>query len=288
MSEQKTVGGVDAAISTEELKQQLIQGAYQKKGNAEINSLYTGPTEVIDLPSKGLVYPKDSLLSSGQITMKYMTAKEEDILTSDALLRDGTMIDKLIRSLVVDPIDTDDLIVQDKDWLMIAARVMGYGAEYKFTMKDPFSGKDQEVSIDLSKIEFKEIDEDLFQNQNQFQYTFPKCKKTITFQLMTGKKQKENEANLKKEKYKKNAVDNTLSENYSSIILNFDGETDRNKIKQMYRELIALDSRDFRNYIKKIAPGAILKFWFVSDETGGEREMDIPFGKEFLYGTGEW
>ena len=91
------------------------------------------PTEIIDLPSKGLLYPKDSPLSSGKIEMKYMTAKEEDILTNQNYITRGTVIDKLIQALVVDKsIKYGDILAGDKNVLLVAARILGYGENYEF------------------------------------------------------------------------------------------------------------------------------------------------------------
>jgi hypothetical protein len=90
------------------------------------------PTELVDLPSKGLLYPKDHPLSSGKVELKYMTAKEEDILTNQNYLKDGTVIDKLLQSLIVTKFNYDDLLVGDKNSILIAARVLGYGKDYTF------------------------------------------------------------------------------------------------------------------------------------------------------------
>ena len=90
------------------------------------------PTETIELPSKGLIYPEDNPLSSGKIEMKYMTAKEEDILSNQSYIKDGTVIDKLLQSLIVTKINYKDLIVGDKNAILIASRILGYCAEYSF------------------------------------------------------------------------------------------------------------------------------------------------------------
>ena len=88
------------------------------------------PTEVVDLPSKGKLYPPDSPLASGTIEMKYMTAKEEDILTNQNYIEKGIVIDKLLQALIVDKtIDYNELLVGDKNALLIAARILGYGKE---------------------------------------------------------------------------------------------------------------------------------------------------------------
>ena len=70
------------------------------------------PTEVVDLPSKGLLYPKESPLSSGKVEVKYMTAREEDILTSVNLIKKGLVVDKLLQSLIVD----ESVKIGDLDW----------------------------------------------------------------------------------------------------------------------------------------------------------------------------
>ena len=108
------------------------------------------PTEVIELPSKGLLYPESNILSSGKLEMKYMTAKEEDILSNKSYIEKGIVLDKLLESLVVTKeININDLIVGDKNALLIAARVLGYGKDYTFT----YDGKEHEV--DLSVLENK-------------------------------------------------------------------------------------------------------------------------------------
>ena len=93
------------------------------------------PTEVVELPSKGLIYPPSSPLSSGQIEMKYMTAREEDILTNQNYIKQGVVLEKLLKSLIVTKIEYDELIIGDKNAVMVAARVLGYGKDYEFEVK---------------------------------------------------------------------------------------------------------------------------------------------------------
>ena len=112
------------------------------------------PTEVVELPSKGLIYPKDNILSSGEVEMKYMTAKEEDILSNQAYIQKGIVLDKLLQSLIVDKnINYDDLIVGDKNALFMAARILGYGKDYSFE----YNG--MEYTVDLSTLDPRPFDE---------------------------------------------------------------------------------------------------------------------------------
>ena len=121
------------------------------------------PAEEVTLPSKGLLYPEDSPLRNGIIEMKYMTAKEEDILTNQNYIANGTVIDKLIKSLIVTPIDFNDLLVGDKNALLVAARILGYGKNYSFD----YNG--ETIEVDLTEIEDKPLDESLInKGKNEF------------------------------------------------------------------------------------------------------------------------
>ena len=131
----------------------------------------TFPSEEVTLPSKGLLYPEGSPLRSGIIEMKYMTAKEEDILTNQNLIKNGTVIDKLLESLIVTPISFKDLLIGDKNAVLIASRILGYGQEYTFSYTHPESGEDEMVSVDLTKAEDKPLDESLIVNgKNEFHF----------------------------------------------------------------------------------------------------------------------
>ena len=116
------------------------------------------PTEEVNLPSKGYLYPKENPLSSGKVEMKYMTAREEDILTSPNLLKQGIAIDRLLESLIVDKtVKLDDMILGDKNALLVAARILAYGKEYKFSYTD-VDGDTEEATIDLTTLGDKEVD----------------------------------------------------------------------------------------------------------------------------------
>ena len=140
------------------------------------------PTEVVDLPSQGLLYPKDSPLSSGTIEIKYMTAREEDILTSANLIKQGVVVEKLLESLIVDKsIKVDDLLIGDKNSVLIAARILAYGKEYEIE----FSG--QKMVVDLTQLKDKKLDESLVSNGvNEFEFELPATKRKLTFKMLTS------------------------------------------------------------------------------------------------------
>ena len=164
---------------------QLKEFALQQHKQQEVKQSKF-PTEIIELPSKGLLYPETSALSSGKVEMKYMTAREEDILTSASLIKQGIVLDKLFQSLIITPIDYNELLVGDKNAIMIAARVLGYGKEYEVEISDPFSQDDkQKLIIDLTSFEAKEYDFDsITPYENEFEVTLPVSKRLLKFQFI--------------------------------------------------------------------------------------------------------
>ena len=150
------------------------------------------PTEIVDLPSKGLLYPEGHPLSSGTVEMKYMTAKEEDILTNLTYIKQGIVIDKLLQSLIVSKFDWEDLLIGDKNAIMIAARVLGYGKEYSFNYDN------EEITVDLTELPTIELDEDeVVKGVNEFEYELPFSKNKITYKYLTAKDEKAIEAEVK-------------------------------------------------------------------------------------------
>ena len=235
------------------------------------------PTEFIDLPSKGLLYPKDSPLSSGKIEMKYMTAKEEDILTNQNYITRGTVIDKLIKALIVDKsIKYGELLAGDKNVLLVAARILGYGEIYEFE----YNGTKQ--SVDLSKLDNKTIDDTMFEaGKNEFAFTLPTTKKNITFKLLTHQDDLDIDQEIKG--LQKINKDNSpeMSTRLKHILISVDGKTDQKTIRDFVdNEFLARDARAFRNHYASIQPDLDLTFY---PENGPEEGVDIPIGINFLW-----
>jgi len=237
------------------------------------------PTETVDLPSKGLLYPKDSPLAEGKLEMKYMTAKEEDILTNANYIRQGNVIDKLLQSLIITPIDYNELLVGDKDALMMAARILGYGKDYEFY----YLG--EKVSVDLSKLPLKELSEDMIakQGSNEFEYKLPNTDNVITFKLLTLKDDKDIEAELEGLKKLNKNSNNELTTRLKYMILSVNGNYERSVVRQFVdTAFLARDSKAFREYYNKIAPGVNTKVKFET-ETGVEEDINIQFTSNFFW-----
>jgi len=155
------------------------------------------PTETVELPSKGLLYPLENPLSSGKIEMKYMTAREEDILSNQNYIRQGLVFDKLFQSLIVSKINYDDLTLGDKNAILIAARILGYGKDYQVKCPHPVTGVEEVITIDLAEIKNKEIDYDLCKNLNEFTFTLPQSKNEVIFKVLTHQDEKQIDTELK-------------------------------------------------------------------------------------------
>jgi hypothetical protein len=234
------------------------------------------PTEMVELPSKGLLYPKDSPLAEGKIEMKYMTAKEEDILTNQNYIQNGTVIDKLLQSLIVTPINYGDLLVGDKNAILIASRVLGYGKDYEFE----YLGEKQ--IVDLSLVKPKEVDETLFKaGKNEFTYTMPTTGTIITFRLLTHADEQAVDQEVKGLKKLNKDSSAELSTRLKRMITSVQGDSEIKTIRDFVDNyLLARDSRAFREYVKSIQPDVDLKFY---PENGPDGGVDIPIGVTFLW-----
>jgi|TARA_R100001509_G_scaffold65530_1_gene36177 hypothetical protein len=232
------------------------------------------PTEVIDLPSKGLLYPKDNPLSEGKIEIKYMTAKEEDILSNVSYIQKGIVLDKLFESLIVSKVNYDDLLIGDKNAVMIAARVLGYGNEYTFD----YNGKQE--TVDLSQLDFVKVNENDWTNGNNFSFQFPNSKTNITFKLLNhGDEQKILKEVNSLKKLKKDS-DSTLSTRLKYMITSVEGDDTTKTIRDFVDNyLLARDSRALREYINTINPDIDLSF-FPED---GESKRAIPIGLSLFW-----
>jgi hypothetical protein len=236
------------------------------------------PTEVVDLPSKGLLYPQSNPLSSGTVEMKYMTAKEEDILTNQSYIQKGVVLDKLLQSLIVSDVDYNDLIIGDKNAIMIAARVLGYGKDYSFQYRG------QEVTVDLTTMQDKPLDESLIsQGINEFKFTLPKSGTNLTFKILTHGDELKIDREL--EGLKKINKDNVpeLSTRLKYMITSIEDNREPKVIRGFVDNyLLAQDSRALREYIRRIQPDVDLKFDF-DGPNGVEEGVALPIGLSFFW-----
>ncbi len=239
------------------------------------------PSEVIDLPSKGKVYSKDSPLSSGKIELKYMTAREEDILTSQNLIKKGVVIDKLLNSLILDKgIQVSDLVLGDKNAVMVAARILAYGPEYACEVTNPGTGEPFEHIFNLADCPFKKLPDDL--KGNKFEFELPISKTKIEFKLLTGKEETIINKEIQQIKKLGDIVSRELTTRLKHTIISVDGESDTTTIRNFVDTLLSRDSLALRNEITRITPDIEMKQEV--EFAGGETvEVDIPMTVNFFW-----
>lgn len=271
---------------------ELAKQQYEQKKVSD----YKFPTEIVDLPSKGLVYSKDNALSSGKVEMKYMTAKEEDILTTQSYIKDGSVLDRLFQSLIISngdgtPVKYIDITLGDKNAIMIAARILGYGKDYEVEIDDPTQpGTMQKEVIDLTQFESTEYDGSgqTELHKNEYEFELPQSKRKVTFQALTESKERkikhQLEAQKKASRKLNDKTDKQLTIRLKNTIVSVDGDAEQTTINHFVEnELFAADSRALRTHINKVVPDVDLTYEFISDETGEGRDMLLPMGLGFFW-----
>jgi hypothetical protein len=275
-----------AEMSNAELAQLAAQ-QYQTNNNAPTSN-YQFPTEIVELPSKGLLYPEGNPLRSGKVEMKYMTAKEEDILTTQSYIKQGVVLDKLFQSLIVgngngEKINYNDLLVCDKNAIMIAARVLGYGKDYEVEIETP-SGNKQKETIDLTQFKELPLDESLYVNGNRFEFQLPYSKRNIVVKCLTHKDTQDIDAEIRGMKKVSSGTDATLSTRMFYCIISVDGNEKREFIRNFVNnDLLAIDARALRSYIKQITPDLDLNIDLIDREAGEPFRITLPIGVDFFW-----
>jgi len=244
------------------------------------------PTEMVPLPTKGKLYPKGHPLSSGVIELKQMTAKEEDILANQELIRKGTVLDKLIESLLVDKaVQVAEIFAQDKNAILIAVRRLAYGDEYPVSIKCPNCLEENKVKINLSEIGNKEVNLDnVVEGVNEFSYELPHSKKKLTFKLLNQVDELSIEQELKNLKKINKESNNDLTTRLKYVITSVDGNADKAIIRKFIeQDFLSKDSLALRKHMKEVIPNIDLTFDFTCERCDHERRIDIPLGASFLW-----
>jgi len=241
-----------------------------------MESKFKLPTETVELPSKGLLYPEDSPLAKGTIEMKYMTAKEEDILTNRNYIADGTVIDRLLKSLIVTKdVDYNQILVGDKNAIMIAARILAYGKDYEFS----YNGN--KTTVDLSKLDNKPIDETLYTGRkNEFSFTLPNSGATLTYKLLTHQDELLIEKELEGLKKIDKKASPEVTTRLKNMITSVNGYRDFKDIRDFIDNyLLAKDARALREEYSRIQPDVDMRV-NISDV---EEDVTLPIGISFFW-----
>lgn len=267
-------------MSNDNIQPEILNNAVNLKSNI--------PTEPVTLPSKGKFYTVENPLSSGIVEIYYPTARNENILTSQALIKNGKVIDTFLQSLVVDPnINLDDMLLGDKNALVIASRILAYGADYATEIKCPSCQSSKVDHIDLASVESKELDESIA--SSTYEFLLPNSKRKVRYKILTQKDERSIEEHIKgMKKYVKNNVDSEITTRLKYTIIELDGKDDREFIgKFVDNELLSRDSLALRSDIRDHSPDVDMNFNFTCDSCGYEERIGIPLGVEFFWPSGK-
>jgi hypothetical protein len=217
--------------------------------------------------------------------MKYMTAREEDILTNPNFIQKGNVIDKLLKSLILTKdFEYDELLVGDKNAIMVAARVLGYGNEYEIKRLHPETNLEAEGIIDLNNVKDKYLDKSLVTDRkNEFEFTLPHSKILITFKLLTNK----DEDKINKEIEGMQKINQIAPEGVIRMkhtILSINGDYDQKNIRNYIdNNLLARDARALRKYISDIQPGIDMNVNVEFKDGYVEENVFMPIGINFFW-----
>ena len=246
------------------------------------------PVETVPLPSQGLVYPQSSaLMSMNTIDIKAMTAKEEDILTSRALIKKGTVISHLLQSCIVDKrVNVKEMLVGDRNALMIAVRITGYGTAYSADVTCPACEVQLKENFNLGELAISRLKVDpVTPGENRFSFILPITKKDVHFKFLTG--HDEEELNITAERRRKMlpdmVADSLVTSRLARSIISVGGIEDQNKINQFVNSMPAQDSRKLRAYIDAHEPGIDMNVWLHCSQCGESSEVGLPMGAEFFW-----
>lgn len=244
------------------------------------------PQELVPLPSLGKVYPPESpLFGLETVEIKAMTAKEEDILTSRALLKKGTVITELIKSCLIDrSIDPLQLLSGDRNALMVAIRITGYGADYNVELECAECSAKTQHAFDLSALPIKRLEIDPVQaGSNLFEFELPYSKKRVRFKFMTGRDEEEILHMNEKQKKLALGAESNVTTNLLYAISSIDGVSDRGKIASFIKMMPARDSLALREYIRENEPGIVMRQETTCQACGHSEEVGMPLGVNFLW-----
>ena len=286
---QERLGNNDAEVSNQQST---------KEENTAQSLNFAVPTEFVDLPSKGLFYPSSHPLHGvDSLEIKHMTAKEEDILSSQSLIRKGLAIDRMLQSVLINKdVQVKDLLIGDKNALTVAARVTGYGADYVTKVTCPACSTEQEFDFDLTDVDMtgasfdrEELNEQLegveITDNNTFLVDLPKSEHQVELKMLTGadedkltKFQKQNEKT--KGKIQTSTV---LTDTLKSIITSVSGIKDRKQINQFVDNMPAMDSRYLRGVYQKLIPNIDMTQTFSCSECDHEQDLEVPVTTDFFW-----
>ena len=245
------------------------------------------PVESVPLPSRGAIYPPSSSFCGKEtVDLRAMTAREEDILMSRAYLKRGTVVDELIKSCMTEKgADPRDLTMGDKNSLMVAMRITGYGSEYRVEATCPSCSKTGPQTFDLGNLEIKRLQiEPVRPRENAFSFTLPVTKKQVVFKFLTGHDQTEMAIIAERMRsITPDAPETSVTTFLDRSVIAVNDVAEKAKISTFIKNMPAHDSRTLRKFIKSNEPNIDMTNEMTCQSCGEASKVDMPIGSSFLW-----
>jgi len=248
------------------------------------------PTEFVELPSEGKYYPEGHPLhNTDSIEIKQMTAKEEDLLTSRTLLKKGVALERVLQNILVDrSINLDSLLVGDRNAIIVAMRVSGYGSDYNTQVTCPQCTAGQPYSFDLNSatIYHGEDKEDLQVTQNEdgtFDVSLPRTNVSVTFRLLTGTDEKRLANMVNNKNTRKTLEDNAVTTQLATMVVAVNGDSSQEAVHYFINNVPSIDARHLRLAYRLTAPNVDLTQNFACSECDHEQDMEVPLSADFFW-----
>jgi hypothetical protein len=250
---------------------------------------FVTPTEFVELPSKGEFYPENHPLhGEDTIEIRHMTAKDEDTLTSRTLLKKGVAIDRFLQNIIVNKsIKVDSLLIGDKNAIVVASRITGYGSEYIAKVTCPACAESSDFAFDLQECE-NIVDNDYEKHgvkrtdENTFVIHIDKMKMDVEVRLMTSREET-GLVQLMESRRKRKLPESNLTDQLRTIIVSVGGNKDKQYIESFIQHMPAIDSRQLRTIYQQIIPNVDMNQTFLCLECAHEGEVNVPFGAGFFW-----
>lgn len=251
---------------------------------AQTVNQYSVPTMLVDLPSRGLLYPEGHPLKDKEtIEIKYMTTKEEDILLNQSYAQSGVLIEKLIESVILDKrIKAETLLNCDRSAIQIACRVNAYGENYEFEYECSSCSTKNNMVINLTELKHYEIDFDKIRNDGGIIINLPTTKSQIKAKILSGQDDAEIQKRVK-QKQKHNLPEELLIERYRQIFVSVNGEEDPMFITSFIKNMPLRDSKFFMKEYSKFIPGVDFTFEAECSKCNSVNKGGVPIGINFFY-----
>lgn len=247
------------------------------------------PIETVPLPSAGVIYPSGTPVSGCEtVDIRSMTAKEEDILTSRALIKKGTVITELLRSCLIDKnIDPDILIAGDRNAIMTAIRVTGYGSDYIVDIDCPSCGEKSKQNFKLTELPIKRLEISPVEfGKNLFEFKLPVSGKTVQFKFLNGRDEQDITVTAERKKKQGQQSDNLVTQKLMYSVVSVEGTTDKVKVQSFIRNMPARDSLALRKFMDTHEPGIDMKSWMSCPSCDESSEVRLPLGVSFFWPDG--